>query len=143
LLERAVRTTLRHEGVSGGEISITFLPDGAIRDLNRRWLGHDRVTDVLSFGLHDSGEPPIGDIYVGIEQAARQARDERVPLREELCRLSIHGTLHVLGYDHDGDRGPISPHADMYERQESLLALTLAKGGREASGRPPSSGGGP
>ena len=124
LLEEATHEVLRAEGVGDGEFSVTFLEDGPIRDLNIRWRGRDWVPDVLSFALHDSGESPIGDIYVGMNQAMRQAREHDVPIREELVRLVVHGVLHVLGYDHpDGeDRN----HAELYQRQEALLRRILS-----------------
>ncbi|MSR22466.1 MAG: rRNA maturation RNase YbeY [Gemmatimonadetes bacterium] len=136
LIERAVRTTLQQEGVSAAEISVTFLSDGPIRDLNLRWLGHDWVPDVLSFRLHDPSEPSVGDIYVGFEQAARQAAEDGIPLEEELCRLAIHGALHVLGHDHapHGASAATDRTNDeaMYARQEMLLGLALAEGGADA-----------
>ncbi|MEX0935386.1 MAG: rRNA maturation RNase YbeY, partial [Gemmatimonadota bacterium] len=100
LLQRAARVVLDTEGVEEGEFSIAVLPDEPIRGLNRRWLGHDWVPDVLAFALHEPGSTPVGDVYIGLEQAARQADEHRVPVEEEIARLTIHGTLHVLGYDH-------------------------------------------
>ena len=124
LLERAVRHALASEGHGEGEVSIALLSDGDIRALNRDHLRHDRVTDVISFALHGAGEPVLGDIYLGAEQARRQAADEGVPESEELVRLAVHGTLHVLGWDHpeDADARVGSP---MWERQERLVAEVL------------------
>lgn len=96
----AVGWILAAEGVDEGELSITFLEDEAARDLNVRYLQHDWVPDVLSFPL---APPLLGDIYVGTQQAARQAETYGVPRAEELVRLAIHGTLHLVGYDHPED----------------------------------------
>jgi probable rRNA maturation factor len=127
LLERAVRHTLDAEGVWNGEISLALLGDAAIRALNRDHLGHDAPTDVLSFALHEKGEPPLGDVYIGVEQARRQAADAAVPEAEELVRLAVHGTLHVLGWDH-----PEEPEArfrsPMWLRQEALVAEVMQAG---------------
>lgn len=113
-----------------GELSVTFLDDEGVRELHCRYLDRDRPTDVLSFALHDEGEPVVGDVYVGLEQARRQADEGGVPLDEELLRLAVHGTLHVLGHDHP--EGPERTESDMFRRQEALVRRVLAEhGGRE------------
>ncbi len=125
LLEEAVHLTLREEGWEEGEVSVAFLTDDEARRMNREHLGHDWVPDVLSFELHGVEEPPHADLYVGIEQARRQALDEGVAEVEELVRLVIHGLLHTLGWDHPEEaeaRGE-SPH---YRRQEELLARVMS-----------------
>jgi probable rRNA maturation factor len=127
LLERAVHRTLVGEGVREGEVSVALLADADIRELNRRHLGHDAVTDVISFALHAAGEPVLGDVYLGGDQARRQAEDEGVPTDEELVRLAVHGTLHVLGWDHpdDADQRVRSP---MWTRQETVVAEVMGGG---------------
>lgn len=128
LLRRAVRDTLHAEGITDGELSLTLVDDPSIRDLNREWLGHDRVTDVISFALHGEGAPTagvpmLGDVYVGREQAARQATGAGVPLEEELVRLAVHGVLHVCGHDHpEGSERTSSP---MFQLQEERVAAIL------------------
>lgn len=125
-LEAAVRHVLEAEAVAAAEISLALLNDEAIAGLNEGYLAHEGATDVISFALHGAGERPLGDIYVGLEQAARQAEEMGIELREELLRLAVHGTLHVLGYDHPaGDDREGSP---MYLRQEELLASFLERG---------------
>ncbi len=118
LLEQAVRRTLSGEGRSVGEVSLTLLDDDAIQALNREYLGRDAPTDVISFSLGEE-EELLGDIYVGMPQAERQAADVDVPLDEELVRLAIHGVLHVLGYDHP--EGPEREDSPMYSLQEAYL----------------------
>jgi probable rRNA maturation factor len=118
MLERAVRRTLTAEGCREAEISVALLSDAEMQDLNRRYLGKDRTTDVLAFSLGEPGEV-VGDVYVGFEQAARQAADHGVPPDEELVRLVVHGTLHVLGHDHpEGEEREASP---MFRTQERLV----------------------
>lgn len=119
LLDEAVRAALKEEAVEEAEISLTLLEDGPIRAMNRHYLGKDRPTDVIAFALHEDGEPPLGDIYVGLDQARRQAEELGIPLREELMRLAIHGTLHVLGRDHP--QGPEREESPMFLEQEALL----------------------
>lgn len=120
-LEAAVRAVLEWEGVAEGEVSLTLLSDAAIRELNREHLSHDYPTDVLAFALWSTGEPVLGDVYVGYDQALRQAEREGVPQLEELRRLAIHGTLHVLGYDHP-EGGEERAGSEMYRLQEEILA---------------------
>ncbi len=129
LLERAVRNTVSGERRSGGEVSLTLLSDGAIQALNRDYLGKDSITDVISFSLGEDGEL-LGDIYVGMSQAERQAVDLDVPLDEELARLAIHGVLHVLGHDHPA--GPEREDSPMYALQEAYLQGVLADEERRA-----------
>ncbi len=134
LLERAVRAVLEDADVARAEISLTLLGDDAIRELNRRYLGKDRPTDVLAFSL-GTGVHPIGDVYVGVEQARRQARELDVPAKEEIVRLAIHGTLHVLGHDHpEGARAPGQPHVHAPGGARRARAGPLTGAGVPAAG---------
>ncbi len=123
LLAAAVTTVLRDADLGTGEISLTLMDDRGIRGLNRDYLGRDRPTDVIAFALHDPGRPPLGDVYVGHEQAARQAAEVGVPLEEELVRLAIHGTLHVLGHDHPDGESRLA--SEMFALQERLVRELL------------------
>lgn len=136
----AVEATLHDRGVEEAEVSVALLDDAAIRALNRDHLGHDRPTDVLSFALYGEGEPVLGDVYVGWEQAVRQAEPEGVDVLEEIARLAVHGTLHVLGHDHPED-AEARTGSEMYRIQEAIVAA-LSPDGRpfasEASSAPAS-----
>lgn len=123
-VEQALHAVLEAEGVREGVLSVAYIGDAEISEMNQRFLGHQGPTDVISFALHDPGEIPHGDIYVGADQATRQAAELGVPVAEELLRLAIHGTLHVLGYDHPDD--PERTASPMFVRQEALLAQLLA-----------------
>ena len=126
LIEGAARWTLQQEEAEDAVLSIALITDAEIADLNERYLSHSGPTDVISFLLSDEGKAIVGDIYIGVEQADRQATEMLVSFEEELVRLAIHGTLHVLGYDHpDADRAD----SEMYRRQESLLTDFLASTG--------------
>lgn len=122
-LRSAVSLVLRSAGLTEGEISLTLLGDDSIRELNRTYLGKDVPTDVLSFALHEADEIVLGDVYVGYEQAAIQAVEAGVSVEEELARLSIHGTLHVLGYHHPDTEARFS--SEMFTLQESLVQKLL------------------
>lgn len=134
-LRRAVRLTLEAAGEAlspapvdaeaGGELSLTLLDEDRIAELNREWLDRNGPTDVLAFDL-GSGERLLGDVYLCPAVARRAAEAEDVPFREELVRLAVHGTLHVLGHDHpeEGDRWA-SP---MFRLQEELVARAREDG---------------
>ena len=118
-VRRAVEAALEHENVEEASISVTLLNDTRIRAMNRKYLQHDHVTDVISFPLYERGEKPVGDVYIGYDQAERQASDADVDMIEEIARLAIHGTLHVLGYDHPEDE--TRTKSEMWLLQENIL----------------------
>ena len=106
-------------------LSITFVGRAAISRLNQRYLGHEGPTDVISFGLDRIGRrgAVLGDIYICVEIARENAKRQGVPAGEELLRLVVHGTLHVLGRDHPA--GPMRTASPMWRRQEKILARIL------------------
>jgi probable rRNA maturation factor len=106
-------------------ISITFVGRAAITAMNRRYLGHHGATDVISFGFDRQGgrAAVIGDIYICPEVARANAKRQGVSAGEEIMRLVVHGTLHVLGYDHPDSAGRTSSR--MWKRQERILARLL------------------
>ena len=90
------------------EVHVLVTGDDRIRDLNRDYLGHDRPTDVLSFPDGDvlpSGRRLLGQIVVSLETARRQADDAGHSEIREISELTLHGVLHLLGYDHSSDQG--------------------------------------
>jgi len=111
---------LHAEGVRSAELSIAFVTRPAIARLNARHLGHRGPTDVIAFPFaRPAGAPVVGDVYIAPEVARANARRSGVPVREELARLVVHGTLHVLGHDHPAVGREASA---MWRRQERLLA---------------------
>jgi probable rRNA maturation factor len=132
---RLVARVLEAEGVRDAELAVEFVGEGRIRTLNAEYRGADEVTDVLSFPLEDEGETPasadaqsggpeavhpprlLGDVVVCARQALRQARADGLPPALELAVLLAHGTLHLLGYDHEVDAGR------MALRQAEVLEL--------------------
>lgn len=122
LADRAVRrivaAVLRGERRTA-EVTVTFLGPARMQALNREHLGHDRPTDVISFALPTPEGGLLGDIYICRAVAAAQAKALDVPLREELVRLVVHGTLHVLGYDHPAGEG--RTRSAMWKRQERYV----------------------
>ena len=87
-----------------GEVALVLTGDRAMRRLNGCFRAKDAPTDVLSFP-GDGGEAGLGDVVISVESAARNARNLRRSLPQELDVLALHGFLHVLGYDHETDDG--------------------------------------
>lgn len=112
-----VRQVLDAEGVRRGEVGVIFHDSRSSRAMNRRYLRHDAVTDVISFPLEYSGDRLEGEIYVNLDRARRQAREYGVSLAQEIARLVIHGALHLAGYD---DRSP-AERAHMTRREDYFL----------------------
>lgn len=121
------RAVLRSEGVRDAMLSVSFVPNRAMRALNRAHLRRDRVTDVIAFSFRPAGNraPIVGDVYIAPEVARASASANKVPMREELVRLIVHGTLHVLGHDHPetADR----TRSAMWRKQERLVARLARK----------------
>ena len=105
------------------EISVTFVRSAAIHKINRDYRGIDRPTDVISFAINDSpdliddGEKDLGDLFININYARRQAKEYGHSLKREVCFLFTHGLLHCLGYDH------MTPEDEkvMFALQEKIL----------------------
>ncbi len=119
LIVQLARGVLTAEKARAAFLSIALVSDRAIAALNQQHLGHPGPTDVISFAFRD-GPRLVGDIYIAPGVARANAKAFGVGVREELARLIVHGTLHVLGHDHpDGEARLTSP---MWKRQERLLA---------------------
>ena len=120
------RVVLRAEKVRNAMLSIAFLDAREMAALNRRHLSKRGPTDVIAFGFAPPNEagPVIGDIYICPEVARENAATHGVGVREEIARLVVHGTLHVLGHDHPEDDSRVS--SPMWRRQERLLGKAMA-----------------
>ncbi|MFB4211862.1 rRNA maturation RNase YbeY [Shouchella sp. JSM 1781072] len=108
------------------ELSVTFVTEAAIHELNLEHRGIDRSTDVLSFALNDGeqeyeqmeGMPNLlGDIIVSISHIQRQAEEYNHSFERELAFLVVHGFLHLLGYDHQSS----DEEREMFTKQEEIL----------------------
>lgn len=130
----AAALVLKSEQVRAALLSFAFVDARAMARLNREHLGHAGPTDVISFGFAPigAGAPVVGDVYICPEVARENARAHGSGVREELLRLVVHGTLHVLGHDHPVDAS--RTESAMWKRQERLLARVLAAGGRAGGG---------
>ena len=118
-------TLLSHRlRLDGQAFTVVLVGDRAIRRLNRDFRKQDKPTDVLSFptSLNDLphlDKPGLGDMIISVETARRQAFARQHSLERELCVLVIHGLLHLLGYDHEVDRGEM--HRKELKLQRELL----------------------
>ena len=123
-LAALVRAALALEGRRPGELGIVLTGDAPVRELNRRWRGLDRATDVLSFGYDERpGRFVNGDLIVSMDRVAEQAVRFKVSRGRELARLVIHGALHLAGLDHQTQ----SQRARMRTRETRLLRAATAQ----------------
>ncbi|ALP38352.1 metalloprotease [Paenibacillus sp. IHB B 3084] len=133
LLEEAGKV----EGVTDGEVALTFVNDEQIHELNRDYRGIDRPTDVLSFAMKEAldeeleiiyeldNEGPLddvpdvlGDIIISVQTAQAQSEEYGHSIEREIGFLFVHGFLHLLGYDHQDE----ASEAEMMGKQEAVLA---------------------
>lgn len=140
-VRKAVSTALRGARRAGAaEVGVIFTGDAEVRRLNAAYRGKRKTTDVLSFGEGGrwggkGGERLLGDIVISVPQARRQARKAGKPLEDELAMLLVHGTLHLLGYDHE----TLKDERKMMPLQKRILnrlgyAPSEARRGRGARG---------
>ncbi|MDX8401174.1 MAG: rRNA maturation RNase YbeY [Mariprofundaceae bacterium] len=103
-IERAVRTALSVASADDtADLCVRLASDAAVRELNARWRGKDRVTDVLSFPMQEPPvhpEEPLGDIVLAVDFVRAEAERLGLPPRDHALHLVVHGTLHLLGCDH-------------------------------------------
>ena len=122
-LPSVIDSTLKHEKAEGSIFSIIFVDDEEIHKINRDYRNVDRVTDVISFAFEDDGEKlyndirVLGDIYICIPQMQRQAKEYGHSEKRELSFLTVHGLLHLLGYDHMNEED----EKTMFGLQELIL----------------------
>jgi probable rRNA maturation factor len=118
-----VRAVCRRRRVKDAMISVTFVTNRAIARMNREYLEHTGPTDIITFELSPAGGVIMGDIYIAPGVARENARIHGVGVREELVRLVVHGTLHVLGHSHPEGDG--RTRSDMWKIQEKLVAALV------------------
>ena len=104
---------LRFAAADNADVTVVFVSDRAMREINRNWRGQRGTTDVLSFPANQDefeklGGLNLGDILISIEQAARQAKEHGLSLENEIAQLILHGLLHLCGYDHETDHGEMN-----------------------------------
>ncbi len=119
-----------------GEVTLLLADNNRIRDLNRSFRGKNKTTDVLSFPAAENGEGVAGDLAISVPIAATQAATHGHTLAEELRILTLHGLLHLAGYDHETDSGEMrAREAELREQFSlpvSLIERTLARPQKKA-----------
>jgi len=124
-LRRVIEAAAAALNGAGGEVAIVLGRDPLLRRLNRAYSGKDVATDVLAFE-GDGAADALGDIIISVDAAERNAAGEGHSLAEELDILVLHGWLHLLGYDHERDRGTMK----RIERRLRRQVLPVGRGAR-------------
>jgi len=93
-------------------ITIAFVSNRRMRELNKRFRHLDKTTDVLSFPSEQddfsASSPMLGEVAIAVEQAAKQAGENGLKIEQEIAQLILHGLLHLCGYDHERDNGEMN-----------------------------------
>ncbi|ANU23519.1 rRNA maturation RNase YbeY [Planococcus donghaensis] len=127
-VKKILEHAAKQEKVTDSEVSVTFVTNEMIRDINREYRGKDQPTDVISFAMEEMGEGEtaiigsqeprmLGDIIISLDRTKEQAEDFGHSFERELGFLAIHGFLHLLGYDHMTEED----EKKMFSRQEEIL----------------------
>lgn len=108
-----VEKALKAVPADGAGVTVAFVSDRMMRELNRMWRHKEGTTDVLSFPAgQDEFEKTegttLGDVVISVEQASRQALEHGLEFDEEIAQLILHGLLHLCGYDHETDEGEMN-----------------------------------
>jgi probable rRNA maturation factor len=118
----------RHSGLSDSEISVKFTDDEEVRALNAAWRGKDKPTNVLSFPMAEEAELAsaqlLGDIVLAQGVCAAEAADKGIAVEAHAAHLVVHGTLHLLGYDHE--TGDADAEAMEEVERRALLSIGIA-----------------
>ncbi len=128
-LKKVAKTILADFALPDAEVSISFVDDGRIQELNRRYLGRDKPTNVLAFSMREgefaSLHPQLlGDVVISVDTARRQSNRFGLNETEMVILLMIHGILHLLGYDHEGTKKGASK---MALKQKEMLKKVLRR----------------
>lgn len=127
-LSALLETASEIEQITDAEVSVTFVDDLEIQELNKNYRGKDQATDVLSFPMYEAEETQIivddeeedlmlGDIIISVPSAREQALEYGHSFERELGFLMVHGFLHLLGYDHESEE----MEKEMFTKQEDIL----------------------
>ena len=133
IVREAVMRTLDYEGfIYDAEVSVTFCDNAYIRKLNKKYRNKDKATDVLSFPMYDDGEfdpaecisgAVLGDIVISLERAKEQASEIGNSFVHEVAFLTVHSTLHLLGYDHE--RSAEEEEAQCIAQREIIIEMEI------------------
>ncbi len=113
-----LQSVAKEEGQVLKSMSIIFCSDAYLLDINKEYLQHDYYTDIITFPLHDDGQPIEADIFISIDRVTENAAKLQQDFDQELSRVIVHGLLHLLGY---GDATYTEKKA-MRQREDFYLA---------------------
>lgn len=122
-LDGVIKSTLKYEKVNNAIFSIIFVDEKEIQKINKEYRNIDKVTDVISFAFEDNALMVyndfrvLGDIYICIPKMLEQAKEYGHSNKRELAFLTVHGLLHLLGYDHQTE----DDEKEMFNLQELVL----------------------
>ena len=128
LIKRSIKATLEHQRIENDcEVSVTFTDNEKIHALNLEYRSIDRPTDVLSFPMYEKdelenavGEITLGDIVISLERAGEQAEEFGHSFEREVSFLTVHSTLHLLGYDHELSE---NDEKEMFSLQDQIMKI--------------------
>ena len=123
-VEKVLEKALEKEKLENTYFNLIIVDNNYIHELNKKYRGIDRPTDVITFALEDENsiiipneERILGDIYISIDKAREQSQEYQHSLLRELCFLAVHGFYHLLGYDHQTKE----EEKIMFQKQEEVL----------------------
>ena len=122
-IKKILKHALKYEKIKNAEFNVILVTNKKIKELNKEYRKIDKETDVISFALEDKKEAfklekrLLGDIYISVDKAKTQAKEYNHSNIRELCFLSVHGLLHLLGYDHMNEKD----EKIMFKKQELIL----------------------
>jgi rRNA maturation RNase YbeY len=102
LLRTWIKNTILAEGFKLGELNFIFCSDNYLLSMNQDYLKHDTLTDIITFDNSEHKRVIVGDIFISLERIQENAQSFKVKTEDELHRVMIHGTLHLLGYADKG-----------------------------------------
>ena len=118
-VEQLCISVLTNEGHDSGEVTFIFTDDESLRGLKKQFFDMDVYTDVITFNLEDEGEPLEGEIYISWERVKENAQTLKVDVDEELQRMVVHSSLHLVGYEDE----TLDTKAEMTQLEEKYLSL--------------------
>jgi probable rRNA maturation factor len=119
LIRNWINETIIAEGYQLEELNFILCSDEYLLTMNKQYLNHDTYTDVITFDNSEELKTILGDIFISIERIRENARQFKTSTQQELCRVMIHGTLHLLGYP---DKGKAAKTV-MTQKEDQYLAL--------------------
>jgi len=117
-LKKWIKATIEKEGYKLSELNFIFCSDDYLLEINQQYLNHDTYTDIITFDNAEVNKQIVGDIFISIDRVKENAQTFKTTEFDEVCRIMIHGTLHLLGYK---DKGKVAK-ALMTQKEDEYLA---------------------